>query len=69
MHDHEWLKEAILIILALGGLETILWFIDRKGVLADRKELSEQTKILEEIAVTLSIEDEEEEEVESTNHN
>lgn len=66
MHDHEWLKEAILIIIALGGLESILWLIDRRGVLEDRKELRDQTKILEEIAVTLSIE---EEEVEPSVHN
>lgn len=35
-------------------------------MLADRKELNDQTKILEDIAVTLSIEDEEDE---STIHN
>lgn len=60
----EWLKESILIILALGGLESIYWFIDRRGVLEDRKELKEQTKILEIIAEVLSIEEEDEEEEE-----
>jgi hypothetical protein len=69
MHDHEWLKEAVLIIFALGGLESILWMIDRKGVLADRRELKEQTHLLEDIAVALSVEESVEEKVESTVHN
>lgn len=59
MHDHEWLKEAILIIFALGGLEIFLWWLDRL-------ELKEQTKLLEDILVTL-VEQGKEKEVELTN--
>jgi len=40
--------EAIAIIVSLGGLELVLWLLDRK-------ELREQTALLEEIAVSLSL--------------
>ena len=40
--------ETIAIIVCLGGLELALW-------LRDRKELKQQTELLEEIAVTLSL--------------
>jgi hypothetical protein len=59
------MQEAILIILCLGGLEVLLWYVDRM-------ELKEQTQLLEDIMVTLSIketDDSKEKKVEPTSHN
>ena len=44
--------EAVFIVLSLGLLELGLFLIQWR---ADRKELKEQTQLLEEIAVSLSI--------------
>jgi hypothetical protein len=40
--------EALVIILALGGLEIVLWWIGHE-------EVKKQTELLEEIAVSLSL--------------
>ena len=50
-----WLKEAIVIIVTLGGLEILLWWLDRKDAKEDRQDIKEQTQLLEDIAVSLTI--------------
>jgi hypothetical protein len=52
--------EAIVIILALGGLEGLLWWIGQK-------EAKKQTELLEDIAISLSLR-EMEKDIESSGH-
>jgi hypothetical protein len=45
----EWLKEAAVIIVALGGLELVLWWRQRSMWADDKKRQEEQLEALESI--------------------
>lgn len=46
----DWAKEAVAIILTLGGLEFVIWQVTRWENEADREEWKKQTELLEKIA-------------------
>ena len=47
--------EAIIIILALGGLETYLWHLDNERADLDAKRQEKQTELLDSIWAELAI--------------
>ena len=51
--------ETIAIIVALGGLEFTLWFLDRRGARADHELQRKQWEILDGILTELAIQNSE----------